>query len=271
MDDVPIVDDIYNIIIQMFQALNDITPDGIHVLGALASSMGSRFKKYSSQVWPLVAKGIQMTTQPELFVASLGALVELSRSCPDETTNYLSEIFNHLISLLNDENFDRNLKLSIIITIGDISLGCKDLVTPFIAPLMEIYKMAMTAASASPAQANPDMIEYIEQLRENLLESYICFLHAVADSPNSEELLNYLPGVMNFLATTCTEEYNPSVDYIRNALALVSDVGFIYGNRVSQYVKSDLTVKLIGVLEKFPNNPENQNMVVYARKILQQL
>jgi len=37
MDDVPIVDDIYNIIIQMFQALNDITPDGIHVLGALAS------------------------------------------------------------------------------------------------------------------------------------------------------------------------------------------------------------------------------------------
>jgi len=63
--------------------------------------MGSRFKKYSSQVWPLVAKGIQMTTQPELFVASLGALVELSRSCPDETANYLSEIFNHLISLLN--------------------------------------------------------------------------------------------------------------------------------------------------------------------------
>ena len=55
-------------------------------------------------------------------------------------------------------------------------------------------------------------------------------------------------------------------DYIRNALALVSDVGFIYGNRVSQYVKSDLTVKLIGVLEKFPN-PENQNMVVYARKV----
>ncbi len=63
--------------------------------------MGSRFKKYSTQVWPLVAKGIQTVQQPELFVASLGALVELSRSCPDETANYLAEIFSHLIELLN--------------------------------------------------------------------------------------------------------------------------------------------------------------------------
>jgi hypothetical protein len=55
------------------------------------------------------------------------------------------------------------------------------------------------------------MVEYLEQLRENLLESYICFLHAVADSPNSDQLLNYLPGVMTFLGKTCTEEYNPTV------------------------------------------------------------
>jgi hypothetical protein len=64
-------------------------------------AMGSKFKKFSSQVWPLVAKGIEAVTQQELFVASLGALVELSRSCPDETANYLGDLINHLIGLLN--------------------------------------------------------------------------------------------------------------------------------------------------------------------------
>jgi hypothetical protein len=54
---------------------------------------------------------------------------------------------------------------------------------------------------------------------------------------------------------------------MRNALALVSDIGFIYGNRVSQYVKSQLTYRLIEVIEKFTNNPENQHMVVYAKKV----
>lgn len=62
--------------------------------------MGERFKKYSQKVWPILGQGIQNTTQPEIFVASLGTLVELSRSCPDETANYLQDIFKLLVDLL---------------------------------------------------------------------------------------------------------------------------------------------------------------------------
>ncbi len=43
VEDSNIVDDIYNIIMQMFQHLSDVTPDGIHVLGALASGKPQDF------------------------------------------------------------------------------------------------------------------------------------------------------------------------------------------------------------------------------------
>ena len=51
----------------------------------------------------------------------------------------------------------------------------------------------------------------MEQLRDNVLESYICFVHAVEDSPKQKELLNHLPIIMEFLKKTCNETFNPTV------------------------------------------------------------
>lgn len=55
------------------------------------------------------------------------------------------------------------------------------------------------------------MVEYLEQLRENILESYICFFHAVSESSNPQGIINSLPSVMTFLNQTCTQQYNPTV------------------------------------------------------------
>ena len=56
------------------------------------------------------------------------------------------------------------------------------------------------------------MVDYLESLRENLLESFICFFYAVGEEPNCQErILNFIPGVMLYLEKTCTQEYNPTV------------------------------------------------------------
>jgi len=55
------------------------------------------------------------------------------------------------------------------------------------------------------------MVDYLEQLRENVLDSYICYFHAVTESTNPDLILDTLPIVLNFLSCTCTKEYNPSV------------------------------------------------------------
>ena len=72
--------------------------------------MEADFRQYSEKVWPIVARGIQQTEEQELFNASLSALTELSRACPEETANYLGDIFDHLIKLLNvSERGENNL------------------------------------------------------------------------------------------------------------------------------------------------------------------
>jgi len=74
---------------------------------------------------------------------------------------------------------------------------------------------------------------------------------------------------MNFLETTCTQQYNPTVDYMKNALALIADLGFLYGTPVHNAVKSNLTFDLIKVLLKKPN-PDNLSIIDYAKKVLSQ-
>lgn len=55
------------------------------------------------------------------------------------------------------------------------------------------------------------MVEYLEQLRENILDSYVCFFHSVSEGANPQGILESIPVVMNFLAQTCTQQYNPTV------------------------------------------------------------
>jgi hypothetical protein len=97
----PVVAEIYDIVMQLFNAANDVTPDGIHIIGAVAVCLGNSFVKYSGQALPYIGKGLQNSGQAELFLASLGAVTEISRACPREISESLPEILNLLMGLLN--------------------------------------------------------------------------------------------------------------------------------------------------------------------------
>lgn len=262
--------EIYDIIMQLFNAANDVTPDGIHVLGAIAVCLGQGFVKYSKQALPYIGRGLQNSSQAELFLASLGAVTEISRACPQEIAGNLPDILNLLMGLLNNQGFDKNIKLTIIVAIGDISLGCTDLMAPYAQGLMEIYQMAMTAAEVIPQAGQSDLQDYLEQLREHVLESFIAFMHSIGETSSRDVLLKNMQGIVNFLATTCTQQYNPTREYIKNALALVADLGYMFKGDVARFVKSDLTSNLIQVLSKF-QNAEYEQIINYAKTIISKL
>jgi importin subunit beta-1 len=267
----PVADEIFNLINDMFQAYNDVTADGIYVLGALASSLGTDFRPYSEKAWICIAEGFKKYDQPELFVATLSAIVEMASACPEQTKNYLGDIFKTLVTLIDEKTYDKSLKLRIIMSIGDIALGCKDLILPYVETLTRMYEVAMNAATHIPTQEASDMVDYLEQLRENVLDSYVCFFHAVTESENPDLIFPSIPTIMQYLAVTCTKDFNPTVDYMRNALAFVADVGLIFKDRAAQFVKSDLTANLIDILSKFLNNPDNAAILDYAKKVINQL
>jgi hypothetical protein len=54
---------------------------------------------------------------------------------------------------------------------------------------------------------------------------------------------------------------------MRNALALIADIGFLFGKEAAVHVKSQITYDLMKVVGKFQKNQENQSIVEYALKV----
>jgi len=50
---------------------------------------------------------------------------------------------------------------------------------------------------------------------------------------------------------------NPSIEYIRNTLAVIVDISAFYKNKVDKLTKTPFTGNLINLLNKHNNVPEN--------------
>ena len=56
-------------------------------------------------------------------------------------------------------------------------------------------------------------------------------------------------------------------DFLRNALALIGDVGNFFGSVVKDLIKTDFTNGLMQVLQKFSKFEQNQKMLTYAQNV----
>jgi hypothetical protein len=93
----------------MFRANNDVTPDGIHIIGGLASCLGPNFSQFSADALPFIGKGIQATNHMELFSASLEAIIHIASACPNEISGNLDTIIKILLGLLGVNHFHFDL------------------------------------------------------------------------------------------------------------------------------------------------------------------
>jgi len=55
-------------------------------------------------------------------------------------------------------------------------------------------------------------LDYVEELKEKLIESFTCFIHSFAhESPHSEILMSHFFKLMEFIQHTCDSRVNPTI------------------------------------------------------------
>lgn len=54
-------------------------------------------------------------------------------------------------------------------------------------------------------------MDYAEQLKEKLVESYICFVHCLGGTENGDILLDHFPNLFTFMAKVTQSDLNPTV------------------------------------------------------------
>ena len=77
---------------------------------------------------------------------------------------------------------------------------------------MTVYNLGFVAAVQLQDSNNRDNQDYAEQLKENLIESYTCFVHSMQDIPEcKDKIFLHLQTVVQFIEKTCDESLNPTI------------------------------------------------------------
>ena len=116
-------------------------------------------------------------------------------------------------------------------------------------------KDGVTSMALNPGVVyNSDLINYIVELKEIVLETMSCIFTSVEDMHKTDEFVPYAKYTIEFINRTLRDEANLSNEIVRSSLGLIADFCKIYGKNV--YPILDVSL-LKDKIERFKRNKEN--------------
>ena len=106
-------------------------------------------------------------------------------------------------------------------------------------------------------------------LRKSIAQGLSSLLLGInGKSEQTESLLESLDQIKTFLEKTCSKNSYADTEYYRTCLVLISDLASRLGSSAKEIVKSDLTNRLLSIVEK-SDDPESKNILSYVKKVLE--
>lgn len=114
----------------------------------------------------------------------------------------------------------RSVKPPILSCFGDIALAIGDGFAPFLDTTVAVLQQA-GAMRADPN--NYDLVDYINQLREGIIEAYTGILGGLKGASKADLLLPHIPAIDAFLRIVCTDQ-DRTEELLKGALGVIGDL-----------------------------------------------
>ncbi|KIY48517.1 ARM repeat-containing protein [Fistulina hepatica ATCC 64428] len=195
----PLADRIMTAILQLINAAGKtatVLEDAFITVGALAGALDSQFYPYMTAFLPLLHPALQAHEDTQLCTTAVGVIGDLSRALGEQTAQFANDFMNVLLENLRSEILNRNVKITILSTFGDLALAIGPTYEPYLSTTMEVL------AQASVLQANPldyDSVEYVALLREGILEAYTGIIAGLKGSAAVNQLIPYAENMLNLI------------------------------------------------------------------------
>jgi len=113
---------IYAIVKREFELLRDVNDDGIVVLCALCFASKEAFAEVLPEVFAWIKLALDKIHEKEVFKVALDFISQASKNCTVAFEQYVQMLVPPLLTCLNRQDFNNELKLNIFECLGDISL-----------------------------------------------------------------------------------------------------------------------------------------------------
>jgi len=137
---------------------------------------------------------------------------------------YLDDFVPCLHNILRDQTMDRRIKLPALHALGDLCMFCGDVFNAkFLDSTLSILSQA-ARTSTGTAGLDVETLEFLSELREVIIDSYIIIVMAAADSNCLYMFKPYLDAIFEFAEKTVGIEGPANPKVLKLIIALVGDI-----------------------------------------------
>jgi len=212
-EDVPhLSDTIMTALLQMFQSSNktgSVQEDALMTVSTLAEVMGDGFIKYVEAFKPFLFLGLRNISEHQVCLAAVGVIGDICRGIGKQILPHCNELMQVLLEDLANEAVHRSVKPHILSVFGDIALAIG---TEFTVYVEVILKTLQQASQANVDKTDYDLIDYLNELREGILESYQGIIQGLKgddnEKPNEQVMLvkPYIESIIVFIEQVAQDE-----------------------------------------------------------------
>jgi importin subunit beta-1 len=177
---------------------------------------------------PFLSLGLSNCEEHQVCAVAIGVVGDICRALEAAVEPYCDEIVRLLLVNLQNPNLNRNVKPPILSCFGDVALAVGGKFEKYMRVTMS---MLVQASGTTVDPENPDLVDYLNQLREGIFEAYTGVLQGLRADGKADVFQPHMMGVLDLIrqvaesvaTKTATEEV------VCAAVGVVGDCGSALG------------------------------------------
>jgi importin subunit beta-1 len=210
---------------------------------------------------PFLIAGLRTFTAPEVCRVCVGLVGDITRSLEAKIQPYTNDIMDALVDSLKDADLDRSVKPPVLSCFGEIAMALNGNFEPY---LQHSLMLLMQASSMDAPQDDDEMIDYINQLRETVLDAYTGIITGMDEGGKLNLLVTYVPAILTFLQKIANDT-NKDEPVLKTASGLLGDIAKTMGSQI----KDQINQPFVGQLLTEASRSQDQDTVDVATWAMQ--
>lgn len=264
---VPYADNIMQCMLQVLTSKNATAhEEAFMCTGALADRLEKDFEKYLPHLHPYVLSGLRNFEAYQVCAVAVGLVGDISRAVEAAILPFCDEIITALLESLQNSTLHRNVKPPVLSSFGDVALAIG---AGFEKYLQVTLMMLMQASQTKAPDDDEDLIDYINILREGILEAYTGIIQGMKDGKRAQVLLPYKDSMMGFLEQLSNDN-NKDREVLSKAIGCLGDIASSLG----PHVRDDMSKPYVQALlkEGFDTGEDSiKQTCMWANGVVQQI
>ncbi|XP_046482449.1 importin subunit beta-1 isoform X1 [Neodiprion pinetum] len=247
-----------------------VQEDALMAVSTLVEVLCEGFLKYMDAFKPFLCLGLKNHAEYQVCCAAVGLTGDICRALKSKVLPYCDEIMTLLLENLSNNTVHRSVKPQILSVFGDIALS----IGPEFRKYLEIVLQTLAQASqANVDRSDYDLIDYLNELREGVLEAYMGIVQGLRGDgtlPSPVSLVEpHVPFIIQFI-TSIAQDREHSDSNIAAAAGLLGDLVTVFGVNLLPMVETEPITDLLTKGRRSRTN-KTKTLATWATKEIRRL